>query len=1044
MTTVEEMREQLALIALAKFEEGKGNMLEKLRGRLLNREYKDEKERELWIKEKDELASEYKRLAEMKDYWERTDHIVQHLSVKFTKMTTVEEMREQLALIALAKFEEGKGNMLEKLRGRLLNREYKDEKERELWIKEKDELASEYKRLAEMKDYWERTAIITDLEIRNKLSKRHCLNENMTIEQKLQNEQKRFELQNEQKHLELQNEQKCLELQNEQKHLELQNEQKRLELQNEQKHLELQNEQKCLELQIGLKQKCLELQVEQEKIHRIILDQERKLERGSMTCSQLYQSTKCDQLTIVDFLRWMNVDQLKSLPNDVSTYLNMIDKPKPNQGKTKMQNWFNDLVKILNKIWKVHAIDTHNNPYLNGLEPDISIFDSQNLSGGTFIPMFVQTVLELKQQKSETSNLNNEDKGQLIDYIQILTQQQPLRRFFLAFLSDASNFYVMVYDRNNKQYSEYSTTFTEGIRLFFTILDIESVLLNLNMPNLNSTGIILRRFLGQGLSGLVYAIDYKNSTAVVKIALDGCSSALKQEHLLLLLLNEHNVPNIPICIGLDGNMMLMQPVCTRIDRNFQRHHAHGLLDLLKHIHEIKIIHRDVQPSNIMMDPQGNVILIDWGSALKLTGLTGYVDYEGTITYASPAILKNNLERHIPQISDDLHSFIRTMFKLLHPTFKLDIDRTVKSIENFWNKAFSSVFWKDMVNAADKCQYDDLKQDYPYMKNFNYNGSTEYEKAIRFLEIVESNEWWRNTASRRLKKKTRIGRTYLENIRNHLATNVKNFLENYAEILGLSSPGRNVNRITQSLTLLPAETSYKSVYRDFIAGLENDSTLKLLKYDAFRKLWLQLTPYIQIMSPRTDLCDMCQNFRNGLQYNARKEEAKDLLKKYKEHLVKAKLERNYYNKNTKLAEQQRKLVDENYLAGGKADYYSLVRLLITVTFPILINLSPRKVRLFDIQDEAVREQINYILDEDEIIGKGPNVTLSMVFDGIKRLKNCVYHVVKVVKKSSTAGLKKAQCYENGKAANLGVVKAQMVTNGARLSSSQVAIQMQPIY
>ena len=83
-------------------------------------------------------------------------------------------------------------------------------------------------------------------------------------------------------------------------------------------------------------------------------------------------------------------------------------------------------------------------------------------------------------------------------------------------------------------------------------------------------------------------------------------------------------------------------------------------------------------------------------------------------------------------------------------------------------------------------------------------------------------------------------------------------------------------------------------------------MKLLKYDAFRKLWHQLTPYyyIQIMCPRTDLCDTCQHFRNGLQYNAHKEEeAKDLLKKYKEHLVKAKLERNYYNKNTKLAEQR---------------------------------------------------------------------------------------------------------------------------------------------
>ena len=126
--------------------------------------------------------------------------------------------------------------------------------------------------------------------------------------------------------------------------------------------------------------------------------------------------------------------------------------------------------------------------------------------------------------------------------------------------------------------------------------------------------------------------------------------------------------------------------------------------------------------------------------------------------------------------------------------------------------------------------------------------------------------------------------------------------------------------------MPAETSYKSVHRNYIASLENDSTLKLLKYDTFCKLCHQLTLYIQIVSPRTNLllCDTCQHFRNGLQHNARKEEeAKDLLKNHKEHLVKAKLERNYYNKNTKLAEQQRKFVDENYLVtGGKANYCSV--------------------------------------------------------------------------------------------------------------------------
>ena len=78
----------------------------------------------------------------------------------------------------------------------------------------------------------------------------------------------------------------------------------------------------------------------------------------------------------------------------------------------------------------------------------------------------------------------------------------------------------------------------------------------------------------------------------------------------------------------------------------------------------------------------------------------------------------------------------------------------------------------------------------------------------------------------------------------------------------------------------------------------------------------INAFYQIISPRTHV----QHFRNSLQYNARKEE--DLLKKFKEHLVKTKLERNYYNKNTKLAEQQRKLVNEHFITRGKADYCSV--------------------------------------------------------------------------------------------------------------------------
>jgi len=77
-----------------------------------------------------------------------------------------------------------------------------------------------------------------------------------------------------------------------------------------------------------------------------------------------------------------------------------------------------------------------------------------------------------------------------------------------------------------------------------------------------------------------------------------------------------------------------------------------------------------------------------------------------------------------------------------------------------------------------------------------------------------------------------------------------------------------------------------------------------------------------MSPRTDLCDTCQHFKDGLHYNTcQEEEAKDLLKRFKEHLSKVKLERNYYNKNIKLTEKQRKLVNQNYFQ-DKLQYCSI--------------------------------------------------------------------------------------------------------------------------
>ena len=49
------------------------------------------------------------------------------------------------------------------------------------------------------------------------------------------------------------------------------------------------------------------------------------------------------------------------------------------------------------------------------------------------------------------------------------------------------------------------------------------------------------------------------------------------------------------------------------------------------------------------------------------------------------------------------------------------------------------------------------------------------------------------------------------IDHNVAAAVKNYLENYAEIHGLPSPGRSVNRITQSVIFLPAENLFTKIF-----------------------------------------------------------------------------------------------------------------------------------------------------------------------------------------------------------------------------------------
>lgn len=75
----------------------------------------------------------------------------------------------------------------------------------------------------------------------------------------------------------------------------------------------------------------------------------------------------------------------------------------------------------------------------------------------------------------------------------------------------------------------------------------------------------------------------------------------------------------------------------------------GILECVKELHELDIIHRDLTPNHFMKHPNGEVILIDFGSAYFINSkqeldtskddITKFCRYNGSIEFAADQILE---------------------------------------------------------------------------------------------------------------------------------------------------------------------------------------------------------------------------------------------------------------------------------------------------------------------------------------------------------------------------------------------------------------------
>jgi serine/threonine protein kinase len=160
-----------------------------------------------------------------------------------------------------------------------------------------------------------------------------------------------------------------------------------------------------------------------------------------------------------------------------------------------------------------------------------------------------------------------------------------------------------------------------------------------------------------------------------------------------------------------------------------------LIMIIKNIHESNIIHRDLKPTNICLDSNNKLYIIDFGiakiyrhanihnSEIKIKGLIG------SINFSSLNVI-NLIE---PSRRDDIESIF---YMLLYLLLTNENYKYYDSLNNYDKKNITCITYlmQDTLNIQN-IDYDLLNKLFNYIRRLKYNQEPKYEYIVQLLSKI---------------------------------------------------------------------------------------------------------------------------------------------------------------------------------------------------------------------------------------------------------------------------------------------------------------------